>query len=173
MAMSKFKSSNVTADQRLSMIAEAAYFRAEHRSFQNGDGDPVTDWIEAEAEIDYLLNSGTGGIHESETKRSYQKMLETQLDEWDKKLEEVSAAAKKTGTKLRNELDSRLVDLSEQREAARTQLAQLREHGGEAWQDLRQNADRLWDDLRGSLDEIMSRLRVNTKRESKDQETRT
>lgn len=169
MALSKFKSSDVTTDQRLSMIAEAAYFRAEHRGFRSGD--PITDWIEAEAEIDYLLNSGTGGIHESETKRSYQKMLETQLDEWDKKLEEVTVAAKKAGTKLRSELDSRLAELTEQRAAARTQLAQLREYGGEAWHELRQNADRLWDDLRDSLDEIMARLRVSTKRESNHQET--
>jgi Protein of unknown function (DUF2934) len=170
MAKSKFKSSDVTADQRLSMIAEAAYFRAEHRGFLSGD--PMTDWIEAEAEIDCLLNSSAGGIHESETKRSYQKMLEAQLEEWDKKLEEVTVAAKKAGTKLRSELDSRLAELTEQRAAAQTQLAQLREYGGETWHELRQNADRLWDDLRDSLDEIMARLRVSTKRESKDQETR-
>ena len=169
MAKSEFKSSDVTADQRLSMIAEAAYFRAERRGFRSGD--PMTDWIEAEAEIDCLLNSGAGGIHESETKRSYQKMLEEQLGEWDKKLEEVTVAAKKAGTKLRSELESRLAELTEQRAAARTQLAQLREYGGEAWQDLRQNADHLWDDLRDSLDEIMARVRVSTKRESNHQET--
>lgn len=31
------------------MIAEAAYFRAERRGFSGGD--PLTDWLEAEAEI--------------------------------------------------------------------------------------------------------------------------
>lgn len=34
---------------REQMIAEAAYFRAERRGFEGGD--PLTDWLEAEAEI--------------------------------------------------------------------------------------------------------------------------
>lgn len=170
MALSKFKSSNVTADQRLKMIAEAAYFRAELRGFRNGN--PATDWVEAEAEIDCVLNTSGGGVRPSGNKRLYQEMLATQLEEWDRKLEEVTVAAKKAGAKLRNELDSRLADLAEQRTAARTQLAQLREHGEETWQDVRQNADRLWDDLRESLDDITSRLKVGAKRESKGQQTR-
>lgn len=40
----------VTADERQRMIAEAAYFRAEARGFR--DGDPLEDWLVAEAEID-------------------------------------------------------------------------------------------------------------------------
>lgn len=40
---------------REEMIAVAAYFRAEHRGF--GEGDPVEDWLAAEAEIDSMLNN--------------------------------------------------------------------------------------------------------------------
>jgi hypothetical protein len=39
-------------DWRRQMIQEAAYFRAEKRGFQGGD--PVADWLAAEAEIDAL-----------------------------------------------------------------------------------------------------------------------
>jgi len=39
---------------RHEMIAREAYLRAEARGFQGGD--PVTDWLEAEAEVDRLLN---------------------------------------------------------------------------------------------------------------------
>ena len=170
MVIRAHKSSDVTADRRLMMIAEAAYYRAERRGFRNGDA--VSDWLEAEAEIDRLLNRGEEGLGPPETKRSYQEALEAQLEEWDEKLDEVTAAAKKAGAKLRKEVDYQLAGLAEQRAAARTQLAQLREHGEETWQDLRQNADRLWDDLRGSLDEIVKRLRVRAKRDNKDQETR-
>lgn len=169
MALSKFKSSSVTADQRLRMIAEAAYFRAERRGFRNGD--PSTDWIEAEAEIDCLLNSDVGGFRRPEAKHSYQEMLETQLEEWDEKLAEITVTAKKAGTKLRSELENRLVDLEKQRAAARMQLAQLREHGEETWQDLRQNADRLWDELRVSFDNLMSQLKITGKAARKNQET--
>jgi hypothetical protein len=43
----------VTPDERQRMIAEAAYFHAEHRAFQ---GDcPEQDWFEAEVEINNLL----------------------------------------------------------------------------------------------------------------------
>lgn len=40
---------------REEMIAVAAYFRAEHRSF--GEGDPLADWLAAEAEIDAMLDN--------------------------------------------------------------------------------------------------------------------
>jgi hypothetical protein len=43
----------VTPEQREHMIAEAAYFLAEHRSFMGGD--PAQDWLQAETEIDRLL----------------------------------------------------------------------------------------------------------------------
>lgn len=39
-----------TAEERHRMIAEAAYFRAEARGFRGGD--PLEDWLLAEAEID-------------------------------------------------------------------------------------------------------------------------
>lgn len=45
-------------EERQRFIAEAAYFRAERRGFAEG-GD-LDDWIEAEAEIDTLLNSSRG-----------------------------------------------------------------------------------------------------------------
>jgi hypothetical protein len=44
-----------TADERYSMIAEAAYLRAEKRGFKGGD--PAADWLEAEREVDSALAS--------------------------------------------------------------------------------------------------------------------
>jgi hypothetical protein len=49
------KGSGVTAQERSRLIAEAAYFKAEQRGF--AEGGELGDWIEAEAEIDALLNS--------------------------------------------------------------------------------------------------------------------
>ena len=46
---------NSISEQRHRMIETAAYFRAEKRGFAGGD--PVTDWIEAEREIDVLFQS--------------------------------------------------------------------------------------------------------------------
>lgn len=44
--------------QRQDHVAVAAYFHAEHRGF-NG-GDPVADWLVAEAEIDAARNKSEG-----------------------------------------------------------------------------------------------------------------
>lgn len=46
------KKVSVTPEQRYRMIAEAAYYHAERRGFA---GDPVQDWIAAEAEINARL----------------------------------------------------------------------------------------------------------------------
>jgi len=43
-------------EERERMIAEAAYFRAERRGF--AQGNELLDWLEAEAEIDSLIQSG-------------------------------------------------------------------------------------------------------------------
>ena len=45
----------MVAQGRHSMIAEAAYYRAERRGF--GPGDCVRDWLEAEAEIAQRLDT--------------------------------------------------------------------------------------------------------------------
>lgn len=44
--------STVTPEQRYCMVAEAAYYHAERQGFM---GDPVQNWIAAEAEIAALL----------------------------------------------------------------------------------------------------------------------
>jgi BRCT domain type II-containing protein len=44
----------ISDEQRLSMIAEAAYFKAEQRGFAGGN--PVEDWLAAESEVDALLS---------------------------------------------------------------------------------------------------------------------
>lgn len=48
--------SGIDPELRHRMIAEAAYFLAERRGFSGGD--PVQDWLEAEAEIGVMLGGG-------------------------------------------------------------------------------------------------------------------
>jgi len=47
----------VSAEDRRRMIAEAAYLRAELRNFVGGD--PVRDWLEAEADVNASLKGPT------------------------------------------------------------------------------------------------------------------
>ncbi|MCF8149950.1 MAG: DUF2934 domain-containing protein [Burkholderiaceae bacterium] len=53
------KAAPVTPDQRRYYVEVAAYHIAERRGF--APGDPLADWIEAEAEIDRLLAAGLLG----------------------------------------------------------------------------------------------------------------
>jgi DUF2934 family protein len=46
----------VSAEERRSMIAQAAYFRAERRNF--APGHELEDWVAAEAEVDRNLARG-------------------------------------------------------------------------------------------------------------------
>ena len=50
---------SVTEEVRRTMIAEAAYLRAERRGF--GPGGEREDWLAAEAEVDALLRARHGG----------------------------------------------------------------------------------------------------------------
>jgi len=50
-------SAGITLEQREHMIAEAAYYMAEHRHFQGGD--PLHDWLQAQAEIDRKLKAAS------------------------------------------------------------------------------------------------------------------
>ncbi len=47
---------SITAEMRHQMIAEAAFFISQRRGFQGGN--PVADWLKAEAEIDARLLAG-------------------------------------------------------------------------------------------------------------------
>lgn len=45
---------DVSTEERIRMIAEAAYYRAERRGFQEGNQD--ADWLEAEKEVEVILS---------------------------------------------------------------------------------------------------------------------
>lgn len=53
-ASSNKKTSDINPEERYRMIAVAAYYRAEKRGFIGGD--PSQDWVEAEAEVNQLIN---------------------------------------------------------------------------------------------------------------------
>lgn len=55
----------VSADQRQTMIAEAAYYLAERRGFQGNEEDRIRDWLEAEIQIDEFLSQGGAGFESS------------------------------------------------------------------------------------------------------------
>ena len=53
------KNKHVSPEERKRMIAEVAYYYAEHRHFVGGD--PAQDWLRAETEVDRILKNGHSG----------------------------------------------------------------------------------------------------------------
>jgi chromosome segregation ATPase len=141
-------------EQRHFMIAEAAYYRAECRGYQGGD--PVADWLEAEAEIEALLQGASRPGKEKTAKEAFQEKLEIQLREWDKKIDSLKGKAK---AELRHDFEGQLEALRAQRAAAHDKLQELRQRSGDAWEDLKEGAEKAWDEMQKAIDSIAARFR--------------
>jgi hypothetical protein len=139
--------SKVSEDQRRQMIAEAAYFRAERRGF-NG-GDPATDWIEAEAEVDERVRQ-IEGAH-------LLACLEEGLATATKKLSSLKRKASSVTAGARTELQRDVEKLGELREALRGKVKELRAQGEQAGQLARRQAEKVWDELSDVMQRLGSR----------------
>ena len=136
--------SKVSDEQRRQMIAEAAYFRAERRGTDGGD--PLTDWIEAEAEVDerlrqadqsHLLACLDEGIAAATKKVSSMKR-------------KASTVASGAGGAPQHDVDQ-LVQL---RDALRGKAKELRAQGARAGDLALHQAERAWHELA----DVMRRL---------------
>lgn len=150
---------SLSPEQRYQMIAEAAYYRAERRGFIIGD--TAQDWLDAELEIDRILQQqlGQGETPQGTAKQAFQQKLEAQLNDWDAKLDELKAKAREAKTELRADYEKQLEILSEKRATAQEKLQELRLRTEDAWEDLKGGTERAWDEMRKTLDQIASRFK--------------
>lgn len=150
---------SVSPEERYHMIAEAAYFHAEKRGFV--EGDTARDWLEAEAEIDRILQKpvmpGSGPLVTA--KQAFQQKLEAQLREWDTKLDALKAKAYETKDEMRADYEKQLEVLAGKRAAAQTKIQDLRLRTEDAWEDLKGGTEKAWDEMRKALDLIASRFK--------------
>lgn len=137
----------VNADERRRMIAEAAYYRAEQRGFAGGD--PVADWIEAEAQIDATLGEGDHG--------ELLARIEDGVAEAGKKVEALRKQAGVVQRDARAELQQQVERLAELRDALETRSHEIREQGAEASRSLLEQAESLWNELTEFLSRKASR----------------
>jgi chromosome segregation ATPase len=138
--------------QREHMIAEAAYFRAERRGFQGGD--PLEDWLQAEAEIDAAPAGGDASAREKLTDQ-----VATQLREWDTQFSGLTAKAREVSTKARAQLERELERLKPLRESAGQALEGMRQRAGDATEDVGALSDKVRSELADALEGLAKRLR--------------
>lgn len=138
-----------SAGKRREMIAVAAYYRAERRGFLNGE--ELGDWLEAEAEVEHLLEAQAGNDPKTSAKHRFQQKLEAQLKDWDVRLDELKVKARDAKTEIRAEFEVQLEALAGKRALAQEKLQELRRHGEWAWEDLRDGAEKAWSELREAI----------------------
>lgn len=125
----------VDAGQRWHMIAEAAYFLAEHRGFDGGD--PLQDWLAAEAEIERLI--AAGHAREPVEAAAYARLREEVGKAFSQVQEAVDAAALKAaferGLAEARRLEGQSAEVMHKVAATlREDLARSSERMGPAWE---------------------------------------
>ena len=93
------------------------------------------------------------------TKEAYQKKLQAQLNEWDAKLDLLSAKAQKVAADARINYEDELVALRSKRAAAHRTLAELGTRGENAWEDMKDGVDKAWDAMSQALDRVAARFK--------------
>ena len=144
--------SGPAAQRRQRMIEEAAYFRAQRRGFVGGD--PVADWLEAEAEVDRRLEQEASGQGPGPIEQ-----FEAQLAALDKEMRRLMGKAREVGTEMCTEIESELEKLRPLRAAAEEQLGDLRERSAEAWDEMKKGVHSARHELNAVLNSIAKRWR--------------
>jgi hypothetical protein len=119
------------------MIAEAAYFRAEHRGF-NG-GDPMVDWVEAEAEINAQLCSAD--------EDNILARLDERVAMATKRLEALRKKVSGMKADARKEWQQDVEKLAALRDALSMRLEEVRERGEQATRKAQKQAERIWEEI--------------------------
>jgi chromosome segregation ATPase len=148
MKVRKMAATQVTgSDRRHEMIAEAAYFRAERRGFDGGD--PLIDWMEAEAAIDAMLGNPAGN--------RFVDRLEEQVATASKRLK---ALKKKIGgmkAEARKEWQQDAEKLAELKDSLETRLEEVRERGEHASRKAQKQAEKIWAEISEIIHRTTSR----------------
>ena len=131
----------VSADERREMIQEAAYLRAERRGFANGD--PVTDWLDAEAEINaHFPEYATDDDRRPKDRKL--EVLEKQLYAANQGFHDMLLRLENLYDHVRKEWHGDLEALRQARESFETKVDEIRELTGPAKQKCKREADRLF-----------------------------
>lgn len=140
----------VSAEERLRMIAEAAYFRAEKRGFDGGDC--VNDWIAAESEVNAELRR-------SERQHVIER-FEIGLATATKELVAFKKKITSVASEARREWQQDVDRLGTLRDALSGKLDEFRHQSEDAGEKARQQGEKLW----GEITEIAERVGAKMRR---------
>ena len=138
----------VSAEDRRRMIAEAAWHRAVARGFTNGD--PVSDWLEAEREIDSRLDRGLDRGPDSSPNGGEEHWLAALEGRLATVKSEFEALRKKAGPRARaarEEWKKNVEKLDKRLDKLEDRMEKLRDRGEKATKKAREQAEKVWDEI--------------------------
>ena len=107
----------------------------------------------------------TGFDYTQEQQQKYQKEIQTQLDDFDNRIEELRAEAENAGEEVEIALNERIEILEQKREEAEQSLETLTSSGDEAWKEVKGGLDKAIGDLQQTYEravtEFDDRVRSN------------
>lgn len=149
------KSAPEHSPERQEMIARAAYLRAERRGFRGGD--PVTDWLEAEAEVDALMVKRTRRAP-AKAADEYLEQLKAQLKTGTERLEKLRPKLTKLKTDARKEWERELVKLDALRDNLSQHADSWRRKSEKRRAELKVQAEKILEEFKAGLDRLSSRF---------------
>ncbi len=91
-------------------------------------------------------------------KQAYEEKLQSQLDEWDAKIDVLKAKADKAGAAAKADYYETIEDLQQKRAEAKDKLQELRAAGDDAWEDMKEGLEAAWSRLGAAIKSARSRF---------------
>jgi len=92
-------------------------------------------------------------------KDAYRQKLESQLDEWDAKIDVLKAKANKAEASAKVEYHEMIENLQTKRSKAKDKLQELRHASEDAWEDLKGGLEQSWSELGAAVKAATSRFK--------------
>ncbi|MCC5899399.1 MAG: hypothetical protein EA395_02995, partial [Phormidium sp. GEM2.Bin31] len=93
-----------------------------------------------------------------EERKEYQGKMETQLQEWGAKIDELQAKAEQAGGDAKDDLNQRIDNLKSKRDDMQKHLADLKSASDDAWSSLKSGFQNAWDEFSRSVEEAKSKF---------------
>lgn len=93
------------------------------------------------------------------TKEAYQKRLQAQFSEWDARLAELRAKARKASAEARIRYEDELESLERRRAAVQKSLDEFAARGEGAWEDMKSGLEKAWDEMGKAIDQVAKRFK--------------
>ncbi len=85
-------------------------------------------------------------------RKAYADRFRARIEEWEAKLDQLGARARRAEADLRIKLNDEESDLRKRLDEARARLRELQAASGEGWEEVKGGAERIWRDVRAAWD---------------------